>query len=86
MDVKEQILLDILRELKGQRTSSRDLWNVDDIAVYLNLSKSSIQSRVICRKDFPRAVRIPTETGMGGRRWYASEVKHWIAKNREPIV
>lgn len=47
--------------------------------------RSSVQSRIICREDFPRAVRIPTGSGLGGRRWYAKEVKYWISKNREPV-
>lgn len=38
------------------------------------------------RKDFPRAVRTPTESGLGGRRWYAKEVKYWVSKNREPVI
>jgi len=82
----EKLLLQILNELKAQRAAASELWNVDDIARYIRLSRSSIQSRIICRKDFPRAVRIPTDTGLGGRRWYAAEVKYWISKNREPAL
>jgi predicted DNA-binding transcriptional regulator AlpA len=81
----EKLLIEILNELKTQQAVSADVWAADDIARYLRLSRSSIQSRVICRKDFPRAVRIPTDSGMGGRRWYAKEVKYWLSKNREPI-
>jgi len=82
----EKLLLEILNELRSQRAEENELWNADDIAQYLRLSRSSIQSRVICRKDFPRAVRIPTESGLGGRRWYAKEVKYWISRNREPVI
>lgn len=82
----EKLLLEILNELRSQRAEEADLWNADDIAQYLRLSRSSIQSRVICRKDFPRAVRIPTEAGLGGRRWYAKEVKYWVSRNREPVI
>lgn len=81
----EKILLEILNELKAQNVASNDLWSASDIARYMRLSTSSIQSRVICRKDFPRAVRIPTDSGMGGRRWYAKEVQNWVSKNREPL-
>lgn len=81
----EKLLLEILNELKAQSSETSELWNASDIARYLRLSQSSVQSRVIVRKDFPRAVRIPTENGLGGRRWYAKEVKHWLSKNREPI-
>jgi len=81
----ERILLEILHELKSHRAATTEIWNVDDIARYIRLSRSSVQSRIICRADFPRAVRIPTESGLGGRRWYSKEVKYWIAKNREPV-
>jgi predicted DNA-binding transcriptional regulator AlpA len=80
----EKLLLEILNLLKAQQATNADIWNVDDIALYMRLSRSSIQSRIICRKDFPRAIRIPTENGLGGRRWYAREVKHWVSRNREP--
>ena len=82
----EKILLEILNELKAQNVASNELWSASDIARYMRLSTSSIQSRVICRKDFPRAVRIPTDSGMGGRRWYAKEVKNWVLRNREPVM
>lgn len=80
----QHLLLEILNELKALHATHAEIWNVDDIARYMRLSRSSIQSRIICRKDFPRAIRIPTENGLGGRRWYAGEVKHWVSKNREP--
>lgn len=81
----EKLLLEILNELKAQSAEQTDLWQASDIARYLRLSTSSVQSRVITRKDFPRAVVIPTDGGSGGRRWYAKEVKHWISRNREPL-
>jgi len=81
----EKLLLEILNELKSYRAATTELWNVDDIARYIRLSRSSVQSRIICRKDFPRAIRIPSHTGLGGRRWYAKEVKSWVARNREPV-
>ncbi len=82
----EKLLLEILNELRAQNITGNDLWAASDIARYMRLSTSSIQSRVICRKDFPRAVRIPTDSGMGGRRWYAKEVKSWVLRNREPVL
>ena len=81
----EKLLLEILNELKSQRAERSELWSADDIARYMRLSRSSVQSRVITRREFPRAVRIPTENGLGGRRWYAKEVKDWLKRNREPV-
>lgn len=82
--IMQKLLLEILNEIKGLRAANDEIWNVDDIARYLRLSRSSVQSRVICRKDFPRAVRIPTNNGLGGRRFYAKEIKQWVKRNREP--
>ena len=84
--MEQKILLEILNELKAQNAATGELWTVDDVARYLRLSKSSVQSRVIGKSGFPRAVRIPTEAGMGGgRRWYRKEVVAWVSRNREPL-
>ena len=83
--MSEKILLEILNEIKTHRAANAEIWNADDIARYMRLSLSSIQSRIICRSDFPRAVRIPTSGTGGGRRWYASEVKNWLRNNRVPL-
>ena len=82
----EKLLLEILNELRSLHSDNAEIWTVDDIANYVRLSRSSVQSRIICRKDFPRAIRIPTDSGMGGRRWYSKEVKHWASRNREPLT
>ena len=34
------------------------LWTVQDIADYLQLSRSTVYSNVICKPDFPASVRI----------------------------
>ena len=83
--MSEKILLEILNELKTQSAENSEIWKSDDIARYMRLSLSSVQSRIICRSDFPRAVRIPTSGTGGGRRWYAKEVQAWLQKNREPV-
>lgn len=80
-----KLLMEILSELKTQHASTSELWNAKDIAHYMRLSRSSIQSRILTRRDFPRALVIPTSGSGGGRRWYAKEVKEWLGKNREPI-
>lgn len=58
---------------------SEKLWTAAEIADYLNLSKSSVQSRIICKPDFPKAVKLPS----GGRRWVPEEVKKWALSHRE---
>lgn len=83
--MSEKLLLEILNEIKTQRAATAEIWNAHDIARYMRLSVSSVQSRIICRKDFPRAIRIPTSGSGGGRRWYALEVKNWLKNNRVPV-
>ena len=82
----DKIVEEILAELRQQNTSSDALWDAEDIAYYMRLSKSTVQSRVITRSNFPRALRMPTSSvGYGGRRWLAKEVKQWILRCREPL-
>ncbi|MDX2505816.1 MAG: hypothetical protein QNL62_15250 [Gammaproteobacteria bacterium] len=83
--MQEKILIEILNELKKQNISNLELWTADDIARYMRLSRSSVQSRVFCRKDFPRAARIPTSGSGGDRRWYAKEIQAWLQRNRERL-
>ncbi|WP_241086826.1 helix-turn-helix transcriptional regulator [Candidatus Vondammii sp. HM_W22] len=83
----KHIAQEILEELRYQGRNNDALWDADDIARYMKLSKSTVQSRIICKQNFPRALRMPTsETGMGGRRWLAKEVKQWVMRYREPCV
>jgi len=84
--VIKNIAQEILEELRYQGRNNDALWDTgDDIARYMKLSKSTVQSRIICKQSFPRALRMPTsETGLGGRRWLAKEVKQWVMRHREP--
>ena len=57
-------------------TQDDRLWTIDDIAEYLQVSKSTVEHKVLTSDTFPSPVRI------GHPRWYPSEVKHWVAKHR----
>jgi hypothetical protein len=78
----EELLISILEELKSAKMPIR-LWSVADIAAYLNRSKITIQQRVVCKPDFPKAVRIPTATGKVGPLWYADEVRRYVRKHQK---
>ena len=81
----KNVIQEILEELRYQGRNNDALWDANDIARYMRLSKSTVQSRIICKRNFPRALRMPTsDTGMGGRRWLAKEVKQWVMRHREP--
>ncbi|NQY83011.1 MAG: hypothetical protein HRT36_08460 [Alphaproteobacteria bacterium] len=54
------------------------LWDQDDIAAYLRLSKASVQTRITNQAGFPRPIIIPMS---GGKRWQAELVKTWAIHN-----
>ena len=74
-------LKELIETLKANSFSDKTLWNAEDIAVYLRLSKSSVQSRIINQAGFPRAIRLGE---LRGRRWQPKEVKEWVKRLREP--
>lgn len=78
----EELLTAILEELQAAKRPDR-LWSVADIAAYLNRSKVTIQQRVVCKPDFPKAVRIPTASGKVGPLWYKEEVLRYIRKHQK---
>lgn len=75
MNVEE--LIEQLVEKIGNATQAT-LWDAADIGRYLKLAKSTVQSHVICKVDFPKAIKVN-----GGRRWHPDEVKAWALSNRE---
>lgn len=76
-----ELLEEILDETRASKTIKR-MWSIADIAAYLNRSKITIQQRVVCKPDFPDAVRIPTRAGKVGPLWYQDEVLKWIKKHQ----
>jgi predicted DNA-binding transcriptional regulator AlpA len=76
----EADLADAVRELLARLERTRDdgLWDADDIAAYMRLSKKSVQNHYLEKPGFPKAVILAT----GGRRWVSAEVKAWILRRR----
>lgn len=71
-----QSLHDIAHLIAEQLHKPRNgLWDAEDIAAHLCLSKSAVQSHVINSRGFPSPVRLPT----GGKRWHAAEVRTWAS-------
>lgn len=73
----EELLLAILQEMRFANKNTR-LWDLDDLADYFNLEKSSVSSRLVCKSNFPKAIKIE---GVG-RRWQPSEVKAYAEKHK----
>ncbi len=76
-DTTEELLKDILQELKGTNKNSR-LWDIQDIADYFKLAKNSVSNRLLCKPAFPKAIKIE---GVG-KRWKPSEVKAYAERHK----
>ena len=61
-----------------------ELWTVDDIAVWLQLSVSSVKQSVVARPGFPVPV-MPTGVDGAAKRWLASEVTQWVIQHRAQL-
>ena len=60
--------------------SERRLWSVEQIADYYGVSASTVYRTLVCRVDFPAAVKVPG----GPLRWVAGEVMDWSEAHRRP--
>lgn len=61
-----------------------DLWDVSTIAQFLKRSDDQVRERVICLPDFPKAIRLPSQSGRRGHPLYkAAEVIAWAETYRE---
>lgn len=78
--LNESELAVVVRDLIARLDRTRDdgLWDANDIADYVRLSKRSVQNHYLTKPGFPKPVILPT----GGRRWVAGEVKAWITRRR----
>ena len=85
-DIKMSELKELIEILSRNNLSNNTLWDMDDLAEFMRLSKSSVQSRVINQRHFPRVISIPLSTGkQSNRRWLPKEVKEWALKHRVPV-
>lgn len=54
---------------------ARRLWGVEEIAAYSGYAVSTVQQTIVCRVDFPDAIRLRDN---GEPRWVASKVMDWF--------
>ncbi|MCZ4281670.1 hypothetical protein O4H49_12845 [Kiloniella laminariae] len=83
--MSEEILIGILEELRKQNRTSREIWDLEDIADYLKLAVNSVARRVVTIEGFPIPVQLPTSEKGGHKRWYANEVKQWVRRFKGTI-
>ncbi len=78
-------LADMLdKHLKPTIPVSIDFWDVATIARLLKRSDDQVRERVVCLPDFPKAIRLPAESGGRSRPlWKATEVLAWINKYQD---
>lgn len=55
------------------------LWDRATLCQYYGVSETTLDRTIVCRPDFPDAVRIQ----FGPKRWPAREVIAWTEKQRE---
>lgn len=56
-------------------------WSVEDIGVWLGLSKHTTGQRVVTRPGFPDPI-VPAGITGAQKRWFADEIIEWFRKNR----
>ena len=55
------------------------LWDRSTLCKYYGISETTLDRTIVCRPDFPDAVRIQ----FGPKRWPAREVIAWTERQRE---
>lgn len=72
----------LLKELiEVVHTSKHDaLWTASDVASFLQVSEASVVKNYFYIPGFPKGFRLPSKKGLGSRRWYATDIKNWCAK------
>jgi predicted DNA-binding transcriptional regulator AlpA len=74
----EALLSEILKTLKTTQNRNK-LWTIDDLVEYFQASRSTVSRKIVCREDFPVAIRIDG----GVPRWKPIEVERWAERQRE---
>ena len=76
----EQIAELIADKLQPQIPVANQLWDSADIANYLRRSQQVVVDRVVCKPDFPKAIRLePNSRPL----WEAKEVMAWALAHKE---
>lgn len=76
----EQIAELIVNKLQPQIPVANQLWDSADIANYLRRSQQVVVDRVVCKPDFPKAIRLePNSRPL----WEAKEVMAWALAHKE---
>lgn len=84
LELVTKLAVELARQLRSPIPLTIDLWDVGTIAKYLKREDASVRERIICLPDFPKAIRLPSQTGRRGHPLYkATEVIAWVEKFKE---
>lgn len=62
-------------------TTDDQLWLPSEVASFLRVSTRQVAERYAMREDFPRPIRLPSDTRTKPRmRWYKSQIIDWLNK------
>lgn len=73
MDAVQSFVAQVQAALAVPQT--RRLWGMEEIAAYSGYAVSTVQQTIVCRVDFPDAIRLRDG---GEPRWVASKVMDWF--------
>lgn len=78
----QEILIGKLDQLiqvlsKPKVADNKTLWDAEECAMYLKLTKNKFMADVACRRTFPRPKNVGGSENRTNWRWIASEVMAW---------
>ena len=76
------LLLTVLLGIQNKLNLTDELWIYDDIAAYLKIQPKTVQNYTSKAPGFPRPTIVPGSSTRGIKRWYAKEVRNWVARHR----
>lgn len=60
------------------------IWNADQCADYLGISRRHFVDKVSKLWGFPAAIKLPTDTGSRGHdRWHAADIQSWVSQHKK---
>ena len=73
-------ILNLLRQILSvlENQSKPKLWKIDDIADYFNMSRATVEQKIISCDGFPK----PFSVNNTHPRWIPEDVIKWVARKK----
>lgn len=76
----------LVKALEKPQSPEETLWDMDQIAEWLGLSKRTVETKVVTRADFPKGFRpVDNAQAQGHRRWFAASVIEWARQSSDTL-